>query len=77
MKCLSCETTIKGLTPAYQKNFGPPDEYAVLVCTECGHLMRLTPAWELRELTNADTQEVMMDDGLREALAQIGKSRLS
>ena len=77
MKCLSCGTAIKLVRPADQTNLAPPDDEAVLICVMCGHLMRLTPTYELRELSNAETQDVMQDDGLREALATIGKSRLS
>ena len=77
MKCLSCDTPIKGVTPADRTNFAPPDDEAVFICIKCGHLMRLSPACELRELTNAEMQEVMADESLRAALAMIGKSRLS
>jgi hypothetical protein len=77
MRCLSCDIPIKGVTPADRANHEPPDELAVFVCTFCGHLMRMGDRGRFRELTNTEMQEVMMDDDLRAALAQIGKSRLS
>jgi DNA-directed RNA polymerase subunit RPC12/RpoP len=77
MRCLSCGTPIRAVTPADPEDHNAPSEGAVFVCTACGHLMSLTQTCELRELSNAEMQDAMMDDGLRAALAMIGKSRLS